>query len=315
MKRPFIALFMAIAGFVLSVQAQTGKVIGENYITGDSIMVREYIFPGHIYDYRVDTACRRLFASLRERNRKGNRWTTAGTLVAYDLAGHKVNWTKNITYSEQGLMHAGELVTVSNNNYQPVCLNAVTGRPECTLANPVFCLNGELRRGFGMNSPRNKIQCMDMCGGSVLWEKRLEGAYGIDGVRFLNDSTILISAAGLHAFDLRHGGGWDYNAKTGIKDYTEAAVVSALGVVAAATLGVGVMAYGYNILQGLSSNTLIADNDIYFSDMNRLSCFGTDGTVEWYRTFDKNVLSKSYLSLRGDTLVMVNLGYGYYNGK
>ena len=48
-------------------------------------------------------------------------------------------------------------------------------------------------------------------------KKILNGGCGWNDILYLNDSIVLIVAAGLHAINIKNGTGWDYIAITGKK--------------------------------------------------------------------------------------------------
>lgn len=316
MKKLLIVVIACISISLSAAYAQDSVIAGENYLTGETIKVKEFSFPNRIYYWRVVDSTSRVIVQLREINWRRTRWKEDGKLVCFDLKERKNLWSQRISYVEP-VVQRGNLLFFCNDRWERKCCDINTGALKCSPEQRLFYLSptDDIGMGFDPDNLR-KAQGVDLNTGNVLWERRIRMQYGVNGICPLNDSMLLLSCSGLHALNLRDGTGWDFEAKTGLKDFTAAAAGSAVGIALGAFTGVYTIICGYDVLTGLCSNTLMDADRIYFADMNRLSCLGKDGRVIWQKEFDDELLSKSFLFTKGsDTLILLNLGYGYFGKR
>lgn len=317
MKKLWIIAIVGIAGMVQTVRAQDSIGIGENYLTGERIVAKEYVFPEKIYDWSLIGSTGELILQLREVSNNGKRWTNDGKLVSWNLKEQKKNWSQRISYTEP-VMLCSNLLLFHNNQGERMCFDVLSGGFKCSPKRPMVYLHPVSNVGIGYysDSDTHRLEGIDLNNGHPLWKKKIKLQYGINDIHAVSDSTILVSCAGLHYLNLRNGTGWDYDAKTGIKDYSTSVGATVAGTIVGLLTGVYTVFYGYDVFGELCSNVLMENDRIYFADMERLSCLGDDGSVKWVREFARNTLSKSILFEHGtDTLIMVNLGYGYFNGN
>lgn len=103
---------------------------------------------------------------------------------------------------------------------------------------------------------------IDLNSGRTLWSRNVPRGGGWNDLFFLNDSTLMLVAGGLHSIHMKTGRGWSHMAVTAKEDYKGVAATNAVG------LGVGLLTGTYfyrgpNVVYDLVSNTIIDSLHIY----------------------------------------------------
>src|SRR5690606_1196566 len=98
-------------------------------------------------------------------------------------------------------------------------------------------------------SKENMLEGIDLITGKPIWQREISREYSWNDVFYLNDSILLIAAAGLHTLNIFDGTGWDYNTITGKKDYTASAIGTGLGIVAGLLTGTYAVSTGHNLVR------------------------------------------------------------------
>jgi len=128
----------------------------------------------------------------------------------------------------------------------------------------------------------------------------------------LNDTTLLVVAAGLHTIYLKNGTGWDYNAITGDKDYSVNSAANAVGAVAGVLTGTFVMTTGYHLVRDIVSNVLADSTDLYIASKEKLAGINRrTGDVAWFYPFPENLPSKSVIFANDSVIYMINRGFAF----
>lgn len=149
----------------------------------------------------------------------------------------------------------------------------------------------------------------------MLWSKEIKKNFGWNDVKKLNDSTILITSSGLHQINVNTGEGWSYEASTGRNDYKGTIAANIIGIALMATTGSGFYSYGKDVVRELVSNTLYNDSEsaVYLASRDKLVKLNISGEKLWEKELEKNQAAKSLLFEKENDLLMINLGYAYFN--
>ncbi len=311
MKKFSISIILSLFALTATAQYTNERVVGRNLLSGAQIMAKEHLFFERIHDYYVDATTNCITLQMRGTDGKWLNWK--GNIVVYDLVNNEEKWRRKINYQGQSVTQSDNHIIFSRG--RSYYLDAETGEEKWKTKNPIFYINSSTNIAFAHNHKRNLLQGIDLANGKVLWDRKIKQDYGWNDIMFLNDSTALIAAAGLHTVNLKDGTGWDYNAVTGQKDYSRVAGANLAGVAAGLLTGKFVITLGHDMIRDLVSNTLISDERIYFADSERLSCFDYDGNNKWSIVFGKDVVSHSEIFLKGDVIYMVNLGYAFMRDR
>lgn len=290
------------------------QAIGKNFITQNEIEAIEYTFPERIHDTYIDTLTKKITLQLRG-VRNGNL-NFKGKIVLYDLNNHEVKWTKKINYKTSSLHQFGKsiILTVANkNNF----LNIENGNVYRTITHDLYFVDHIDNIGIGYKynsaiSSSNKLEGIDLLSGSVIWEREINREYGWNDLFYVNDSTLLIMAAGLHTVNIKKGTGWDFNTKTGEKDYSETAAANVAGAALGVLTGTFVVSTGYNLVRDVISNVIIDSTAIYFASKEKLSKINkSTGKEIWSYSFAENLPSKSSIYIKDSNIYIVNKGFAY----
>ncbi len=292
------------------------KVLGKNLLNNSEIRGFEYVFPDRIEKTYLDTISGSLTVQLRGISKNGKYLDNFGNILLYDLKGKKLKWSKKIAYQASSLQQFSNtmIYTVGNKSK---CLDVNTGNELWEVKNNIYYVDPIDNIGIGyrfknLTGYSNELEGIDLKNGTVIWKRELNREYGWNDVFYVNDSTMIVVAAGLHAVNINNGSGWDYNTITGKKDYTETVVTNAVGVIAGILTGTGVIATGHNLVRDIVSNRLIDSSHIYFASKEHLAKVDKQtGKVIWESQLPSDLTSKSSIFMNDSLVLMVNKGFAF----
>ena len=314
-----LLFLITISGFSQSNQIQVlcnEKVLGKNLIDSSDIKGFEYIFPDKIHETFLDTTTGFLTVQLRGVSKNGKWLDNTGNIVQFDIKNQKVLWSKKIAYQTSNLQQFSNtmIYTIANKSY---CLDCNTGNELWEVKNNIYFVDPIDNIGIGYKFKNstgysNELEGIDLKNGNVIWQRDLNREYGWNDVFYINDSTMIVVAAGLHAINTRTGKGWDYNTITGKEDYTETAVANAVGAVAGVLTGTFVMSTGHNLVRDLVSNALTDSSNIYFASKEQLVKIDKQsGEIIWKFPFSNDLASKSSIFINDSAIFMINKGMAF----
>ena len=321
LKRVLLGLLILISAIGYSqknqIQVQTNeKEFGTSFIDNSVITGIEYVFPERIHKIFLDTTTNFLTVQLRDLNRSGKWLNNKGNIVQYDLKNQIVLWSKKIAYQMSSLQQFNRTMIYTIGE-QSFCLDVHTGNEIWEVKNNIYFVDPIYNIGIGYKFKytagySNELEGINLTNGNKLWKRNLNREYGWNDVFYINDSTIIVVAAGLHSINIKTGKGWDYNTITGEKDYSGTVAANALGVVAGLLTGTFMMSTGYNLVLDLVSNTIVDSTSIYFASKEQLVKLNKQsGKISWTFQFPKNVASKSSIFVKDSILFMVNKGIAF----
>jgi outer membrane protein assembly factor BamB len=291
------------------------REVGKNMLTGESVMAKEYTFPERIHDFQVDTVNNHITIQLRGLSKNGKWLDNKGKVIRYDPEEKKVLWSKKIAYQVENLEQTGGTILHSTGR-KSYSLDNTTGKELWEVKNSLIFADAVDKIGIGykiqpLKSKENILEGIDLRDGQPLWQREISREYGWNEIFYLNDSTLLIGASGLHTVNIFDGTGWDYNTVTGKKDYTASAVGTGLGIAAGLLTGTYMVSTGHNLVSDVVSNVLVDSANIYFASRKDLVRLNKQGKVLWKKSLPDDMTSKSMIFRSGDYLVMVNQGYAF----
>ncbi|WP_339740989.1 PQQ-binding-like beta-propeller repeat protein [uncultured Sunxiuqinia sp.] len=292
------------------------RVLGKNLVGGTDITGTEFIFPDRIQETYLDTTSGFLTVQLRGTGKNGKWLDNKGNILVYDLYSKDLKWSKKINYQTSSVQQFSNTVilTVANKSY---CLDINTGEELWEVRNDIYFVDPISNTGIGYkyrvgDQLSDKLEGIDLKTGDVLWKRELSREYAWNNVFYLNDTTLLAVAAGLHTIHLKNGSGWDYNTVTGDKDYSVTNTANALGAVAGVLTGTFVISTGYNLVRDLVSNVLADSTDLYFASKEKLARVDKNtGEVIWSFPFPQNLPSKSVIFANDSLIYMINKGSAF----
>lgn len=316
-----IALFLLISyysfsqykGEQLSIKEQ---IYGHNLYTNSDIIGTEHLFNGRINHVYFDTLSKNITIQLRELNKKGTRLKDKGFVILYDINKNEIKWSSRISYLTNYIQQFNSTIfrTTASQSFN---LDLEYGYENWSIMNSFHLTDLKTNIGIGYklssstNQP-NKLRGIDLNDGDQVWKRKIDRSFGWNDYFYINDSTIIIAASGLHAVNTKTGLGWDYDTETGTKDYTGTIAVNAVGAVLGVLTGTFVMASGASIVHDVASNTLVDSSYLYFASQEKLAKVNKlTGDVLWNQAFNYGYASKSSLFMDDKTIFMINYGYAF----
>jgi hypothetical protein len=291
------------------------KIIGKNYLTNKDLHATEYVFPERIENSYIDTATNLLTVQLRGLSKNGKWLNNSGDVVLYDITSNNIKWSKKIHYQQGSIEQFDNIIiqTIAGKSY---CLNTENGENLWEVKNNIYYVEPYEKIGIGYKFKTSKgytntLEGIDLINGKSIWEREINREYSWNNIFHLNDSTIVIAAAGLHSVNLRNGIGWDYNTITGKKDYTETAVANTAGAVLGLLTGAFVMSTGHNLVRDVVSNILVDSASIYIASKEKISRLNHEGEIVWSSSLPEDLTSNSSIFFKDSLLFMLNKGYAY----
>jgi len=298
----------------ISIQLST-KEAGKNLLSQKPIIGKEYILPERIQDFQIDTVNNYLTLQLRNLSKNGKWLENKGNVVRFDLEKNTLKWSKKITYQVESIEQYGG-ITIYSKGGKSYCLDNETGNQLWEVKNSVLFADPIEKIGLGykikqFKDPDNTLEGINLENGEVIWQRGINREYSWNDVFYINDSTLIIAAAGLHTLNVNDGKGWDYFTITGKKDYSASAVGTGLGLASALLTGYGSITTGYNLIRGIVSNIIIDSINIYFASKEKISKLDINGNVIWSTLLPDDLTSNSAILLNNDRLFMINKGYAF----
>lgn len=314
-----LSLLMTITGYSQKNQIQVlcnEKILGKNLVDNSDIKGFEFTFSERIHETFLDTTTGFLTAQLRGLSKNGKWLKNTGNIVQYDIKNQNILWTKKIAYQTNILQQFSNTMIYSA-DYRSYSLDINTGDELWEVKNNMYFVDPIAHIGVGYKYKSttgytNELEGIDLKNGNLLWKRDLNKEYGWNDIFYINDSTIVVVAAGLHAINIKTGKSWDYHTITGKKDYTGTAVANAVGVAAGLLTGTFVMSGGHNLIRDLVSNTITDSSDIYFASKEQLVKINKQtGEIAWKFPFPNDLASKSSIFMNDNEIFMVNLGMAF----
>ncbi len=324
MKKILIIGFFSLVSSIISAQSSlliltNEKVIGKNFIANSDFLAREYNFPERIENSYIDTVTNLLTVQLRGITKNGKWLNSTGDMVLYDLSSKTINWSKKLNYQQSSIEQFENIIiqTIANKSY---CLNIENGENKWEVKNTIYYTDPFQKIGIGYKFKSstgytNTLEGIDLTNGNSIWKREVNREYSWNDVFHLNDSVLVVVAAGLHAIDLKHGTGWDYNTITGEKDYTSTAITNAAGVALGLLTGTFMMATGHNLVRDVVSNVLVDSSSIYFASKEKISRLDHNGQIWWTYVLPKDLTSKSSIFIKDSLLYLINEGYAFMGNR
>ena len=300
---------------VLQVQSAE-KISGRNFIDNSDIKGFEVTFSDRIHKTFLDTATNFLTIQLRGVSKNGKWLNNTGNILQYDIQNNNILWTKKIAYQKNDIRQFGKTIFHQAGNKSRY-LDAANGNSLWEVKNDLYFVDhiNDVGLGYKNNTLKgrtNELEGIELQNGSIIWKRELNREYGWNNVFFINDSTLIIVASGLHAVNTNTGKGWDYNMITIEKDYTGTAIANTLGIAAGLLTGTFFITTGHSLVTDLISNTLVDSTFIYFASKDQLVKINKQsGEIAWKYPIPKELASKSTLLMNDSTIYMVNKGIAF----
>jgi len=306
----------------------TETIAGKNLISNTDIKGTEFLFSDKIHELFCESETN--FATVQLIGRKNS-----GNILQYNLKNKSILWTKPISYDTDELLKFDNLLIFNEYN-EAYVLDNLTGDNLSKVMNYIYFANPEYKIGFaylylssGDGYYTNDFMGIDLLKRKLLWKRNINRQYGWNDFFYLNDSTLMVVAAGLHTINIKTGEGWDYNTVTGEGKESESYPGMAFGVMGAMLGGlIGALIgsiidaeissaiNGGGIIRDFASNALLSKDFIYFASKEKLvKIHKESGIILWKTELPKEMTSKSSLFMDDKFVYMVNYGYATQSGR
>jgi outer membrane protein assembly factor BamB len=146
------------------------------------------------------------------------------------------------------------------------------------------------------NDELETLEGLNLKTGKVVWKRQISRKMGWDNIYYLNDSTVLVVASGLHTINLRTGKGWDYNSVTYEINNTRPTFWSS----------------GSFFFGNYASNKLVDSVSIYHASKNEIAKLDLEtGTVLWKTEILQNNAGGAFLAMKDSVIYFINKGRNY----
>lgn len=324
-KKLHAIVFLCLTSQILFSQSQVSvlhqdKTAGKGLVSNTDINAKEKIFPLKINNYYLDPGNQTITLQLRGTSENGKWLNNTGKIVLYDLALDKERWVKKINYTQSNLLQHNDILIQTREN-STSRLNMETGEEQWKTYNTqvsyIDPINGI---GIGYYSDlysgtTDKLEAIDLKRGNKVWFRDINREYGWNDLIRLNDSVILLVAAGLHTISLKGGGGWDYDAVTGSRDYTSTVVANTAGIIVGLLTGMYTTYNGYDVVTDVASNVWMEDSGFYFASKEKIARLDQEGVTRWFCELPRKKTSKSEVFTTDSLVYLVNYGYAFLNNR
>lgn len=285
------------------------QILGTNFISNTEITGSIYSFYQKIYDVYIDPLSSNMTVQLR--GMSNDKLKKRGVIVGYNLRENKEKWSLPIDYSKSRLQQKGkDLILVGA--YNSCKLDNNNGEKIWKSKNKIYIIDSINKIGIGYKwndntEYSNELEGINLDNGKVVWRREVNSEFGWDYINYLDKSTMLIIAAGIHKINIKDGKGWDYNTTTG--NY-----LNGIGY----DIFTGFMAlrgslpgsHEDNLVLDVVSNIIEDEESFYFSSIQKFSKIDKyTGDIKWSHYFKKGLPSKSYIFEENNQIYMINLGY------
>ena len=268
--------------------------------------------------YGIETSPNQPYLLMLTRSTYGDKAVENGDFSLVDMTTGKPLWIHEMNYltDEVRLTNNGVLYSCGNDTrlYDfktgDIIHKFKTYPEEYDEANDLL---------FGYQKEKDgSLKCFSLFDGREVWETKLKKSSWAHAVRW-NVDTLLLAGQSVCLLDVKSGNVKNYKTKT-VASHIEfdagRLTGGVLGLAASAALfrtaAVPVVPLGLDrkYVGSLCSNVLVEEGRIYMSDKDHLFCLDNNLDEVWRYDFPQNTASYAKICCNGDTLLMLNEGYG-----
>jgi len=241
-----------------------------------------------------------------------------GTILQYDLHHQQIRWNRKVDYTQTAIDPYDHALIQTSGNLTS-CLNNDTGENLWSARNAISYVNSDRGIAVGVKFAKNDgltntFEGYDLKTGKLLWDRIINREYKVNEISRLNDSVILISSNGLHSINLKYGDGWDYDAQTGMKDYSATVATNLINIAFSVLLETDPeITTGHDLITDIVSNTLTESTGVYLADNKSIVRIDARGNVVWKSKLPRGLVSRSTLFIKDSLICMVNDGFASLN--
>jgi len=286
--------------------------LGLSSVSVKSIQALALSFDYPITDYLFDSASDLMFVSGKQQDEQSGQMLVKGFFAAIDKKD-KVKW---IVESSLYDLELQDKYLIVSNEERSVRFNKLAGYDELkypgrvviTLTNTPFAL-------VYHENNKDELQCLDLRTGMVKWTARIPGVQDWVDYKMLNDSVLLIAAAGLHAVNINKGFVWTLPLQTSV--FTSKSLIYSLAKNATLSKVSRVVhtSQEENQVTQLASNILLSKGRVIMASKNSCLALDEHGKELWNLDLRNYPISKMMLSESDSSILLVNFGLAMHSDR
>lgn len=287
------------------------KDLGISATSIKTITAKTFSLSAPLYDYQSDTASNQLIFSTRKKDPSGRLYINKGFIAGLNCATDSINWLYESLRFDLNL--TGDFLLFSN--------EAKTSRYDKKHGFEVYDFRDRIVYAIPANSsgltyddPKkpDELNCISLLNGAVYWKANLSHKEDWMDVKYLNDTTIIIAANGLHAINIHTGLLWSHplvtaekNQKTLVFSVVHKENVQKINSSHKTTKE-------DNLLTHLGSNILIDGDVVYFAGKEKIIAVKASGELLWELDLKELPISKMIVTKSGSAITLINLGLSQF---
>jgi hypothetical protein len=285
--------------------------IGTSAISINTLTAKTYSFSHLIYDFKLDTLAKQVYVTTRKKDPTGKLYTNIGMFVGLNASNDSLKWFKNTTQFE---INIDNEFLFASDNQKTSRYNKTFGYEQFQFPSKIIYTIKKYNYGL-MYNPNNKdeLTCVKLQDGTLKWKAIIPSQQNWNDVNYLNDTTLIVAANGLHAININTGLLWSKpfntvqkNNKPLVFSYiNNDKVKKEFNAINTSTVEAQI--------SGISSNILISDTLIYFASKDKLICVTQSGKLQWEKVLDETISSQMLISKINSDIILLNTGIAQYN--
>lgn len=285
--------------------------IGTSAISINTLTAKTYSFSHLIYDIKLDSLSKQVYVTTRKKDPSGKLYTNVGMFVGINTINDSLKWFKNITQFEIDV--DGEFLFASDTK-KTSRYNKTFGYEQFQFPSKIIYTIQKNNFGLMYNpSSKDELTCVKLQDGALKWKAIIPSQQNWNDVNYLNDSTLIIAANGLHAVNINTGLLWSYSFNT-VQKNNKPLVFSYINDDKVKKEFHSVKTSNIEgQISGISSNILINDTLIYFASKDKFICISQSGKLQWEKALDESISSQMLLSKINSDIILLNTGIAQYN--
>ncbi|MDO9001762.1 MAG: hypothetical protein Q7W45_18490 [Bacteroidota bacterium] len=307
----FYLTFLGLAQTEMNYYKSYTADIGISATSIKTLTAKTFSLSAPIYDYQSDTTSNQLIFSTRRKDPSGRLYVNKGFIAGLNCSSDSINWLYeslrfDLSLTDDFLLFSNETKTSRYDKKHGFEVYDFTDRIVYTLP--------KNNTGLTYQNPKdvNELSCVSLLNGDVFWKALIPRKENWMDVKYLNDTTLIIAANGVHAININRGLIWSHNLNTAEKNQ-KTLVYSVIN-----NTNVEKITESYktttedNLLSQLGSNILIDGDVIYFAGKEKAIAIKTNGEVLWELDLKTLPISKMILTKSGSAVTLINLGLSLF---
>ena len=292
----------------------TTTQVGVSAISVNSLVAKTFNLTYPLYDYKADTLTKQLFFSGRQRGESSSSsFLSRGFFAGLSTVTDSLKWINESSLYD--IRVSGNNLLLSN-EVRSVRYNKLHGYDEIRYDSKIFYTAPKYNRGFMYDrTQENVLNCVNLSVGTTAWSCSIPKGENWVDTQYLNDSTLLIAAGGLHAVNIKTGLLWSFPMTTAIKTNRSFIYSNAKFTTIQQVSSVIKTSAEDNVVTQIASNILKDDKLVYFAAREKLIAVTHSGQLVWQLDLKNYPTSKMLITKTDSSLILVNFGLATHSNN